>query len=275
LNGDRWSSVIKEKNRRTGLAEDISTFAPAALFEIDDAERRWPSMRSNPAFKSRSIEIELKRAQQDPEHDADPGDDLFNSLSMELRPKIETWVEAHIDEIDETYRRLKKEIKNEELGRVIRGRPRDNWLPLIAIADVAGGHWPETVRELCLKFALPRRVRAEHPVFAEHVEQIEEQERMTEDAQDPKDELRFAENGGKLALAKLRIMQALRQRSPQSRFDLRLAGCKNIPGPVFNQALEELVAEGKIVPGGKAPSGGKPKDMYGIANVHPGVANVH
>ena len=97
---------------------------------------------------------------------------------------------------------------------------------------------------------------------------------MTEDAQDAKDELRFAANGGKVALAKLRIMQALRQRSPQSRFDLRLAGCKNIPGPVFNQALKELVAEGQIVFLGKAPSGGKPKDMYGIAN-HPGVANVH
>ena len=77
---------------------------------------------------------------------------------MELRPKIETWVEAHIDEIEETYRRLKKEIKKEELSRVIRGRARDNWLPLIAIADVAGGHWPETVRELCLKFA-PHRSR--------------------------------------------------------------------------------------------------------------------
>ena len=97
---------------------------------------------------------------------------------------------------------------------------------------------------------------------------------MTEDAQDAKDELEFAAHGGKVALAKLRIMQALRQRSPQSRFDLRLAGCKNIPGPVFNQALEELVAEGQTVPLGKAPSGGKPKDMYGIAN-HPGVANVH
>ena len=143
LNGNHWSAVIKEKNRRTGLMEVISTFAPAALFEIDDAERGSPSMRSYPPFKSRSIEIELKRAQHDPEHDADPSDDLFNSLSMELRPKIETWVEAHIDEIDETYRRLKKEIKNEELGRVIRGRPRDNWLPLIAIADVAGGHWPK------------------------------------------------------------------------------------------------------------------------------------
>ena len=98
---------------------------------------------------------------------------------------------------------------------------------------------------------------------------------MAEDAQDARDELGFAAHGGKVALAKLRIMQALRQRSPQSKFDLRLAGCKNIPGPVFNQALEELMAEGKIVFMGKAPSGGKPKDMYGIANVHPGVANVH
>ena len=117
FNGNSWSDTIREKNRHSGLAEDISTFAPAALFEIDDAERNTPSMRSYPPFKDRSIEIELKQAQQDPEHDADPSDELFNSLGRELRPKIETWVEAHIDEIDETYRRLKKEIKNEELGK--------------------------------------------------------------------------------------------------------------------------------------------------------------
>jgi hypothetical protein len=247
--------------------EQISTFARVALFEISSSR----SLRSYPPFKSRSIEIELKPAQQNPEHDAEPSDDLFNDLSMDRRPKIEARVENHIDEIGKTYRRLKKETKNGELILVLRNRVRDNWLPLIAIAEVAGGHWPKTVRELCVKFA-PHRgehaVFAEHPVFAEHVEQTEAQKLITADAQDAKDELRFAENGGKVAIAKARIMSALRHRSPQSQFDLRLAGCKNIPGPDFAQALQELRVEREIVFIGKASSGGKPKNMYGVPNVH-------
>jgi hypothetical protein len=220
-------------------------------------------MRSYPPFKDRSIEIELKQAQQDPDHGADPSDELFNSLSTELRPKIETWVAAHIDEIDETYRRLKKEIRKEELGKIIIGRACENWLPLIAIADVAGGHWPESARALCIKFA-PHR-----PVPAERVEQADEQPLTTQDAQDEKDEFEFAANdGGKVAVAKMRIVQALRRRSPQSKFDLRLAGCKNFPGPVIDQALQELQDLGQVEFVGKASSGGRPKDMYRLANEH-------
>ena len=113
--GHEWCGTTQEKNWRTGIMEIIGTFAALALFEIDDAERGSPSMRSYRPLKTRSIEIELKLGSEDPKHDADPSDDLFTSLSTELHPKIKTWVEAHIDEIGETYRRLKKDLKEEGL----------------------------------------------------------------------------------------------------------------------------------------------------------------
>ena len=247
--GHQWSGVIRERNRRNGQMEVINTFAPLALFEIDNAVST--SMRSYPPLKTRSIEIELKQGAEDPEHDADPSDDLFNGLSTELRPKIEKWVETQIDEIAETYKKLKRQIKREELSRAIRPRARDNWLPLIAIADVAGGHWPQTVRDICVEFAPHRSAQAKAPGGAEDA--------ISEVA---------PVSSGRVPVAKSRIMSALHQQSPQSRTELRLAGCKNMSGPDFAQALEELLAEGKMVALGRVLSGGKPKEMYGVSHVH-------
>ena len=247
--GHQWSGVIREMNRRTGQMEVISTFAPLALFEIDNAVST--SMRSYPPLKGRSIEIELKLGSEDPEHDADPSDDLFNGLSTELRPKIETWVGTQIDEIAETYKKLKRQIKREELSRAIRPRARNNWLPLIAIADVAGGHWPQTVRDICVEFAPPRSAQAKGPGGGE----------------DATSEVAPVVRG-KVPVAKSRIMSALHEQSPQSRTELRLAGCKNMSGPDFAQAVDELLAEGKMVPLGRVLSGGKPKEMYGVGHVH-------
>jgi hypothetical protein len=218
-------------------------------------------MRSYRPLKTRSIEIELKQALKDPERDADPSDELFNSLSMELRPKIETWVETKIDDIRQTYSDLKKRIKKEEIAKIISPRARDNWVTLISIADVAGGHWPQTVRELCIKFA-PHRARFPEMKGPDMDNEVHDGEAVRSSSPT------YLRIGAKVDVAKSRIMSALRQRSPLSKTELRLAGCKNFPGPVFAQAIQELLAEGEVVSMGKASSGGKPKDMYGVANGH-------
>ena len=192
--GHEWCGTIQELNRRTREMEVIGTFAPAAIFAIDTAERG--SLRSYSPLQTRSIEIQLKRAAVDPEHDADPSDDLFNELNTVLRPKIETWVETHAEEIGQAYRRLKREIKHEQLGRVIRPRARDNWLPLMAIAEVAGGHWPETARELCVKFA-PHRVGQGDALEGPEV------------AIEPTALKPAASLGGRVAVAKFRILSTL------------------------------------------------------------------
>ena len=125
----------------------------------------------------------------------------------------------------------------------------------MAIAEVAGGHWPETARELCVKFA-PHRVGQGDGLEGPEV------------AIEPTALKPAASLGGRVAVAKFRILSTLQHRSPQSKVNLRLAGCKNTPGPDFTQALDELLAEGKIVSLGRASSGGKPKEMYGVGHVH-------
>ena len=40
-------------------------------------------------------------------------------------------------------------LKDAEPEMPVEDRAADAWEPLIAIADLAGGHWPETAREAC------------------------------------------------------------------------------------------------------------------------------
>ena len=40
-----------------------------------------------------------------------------------------------------------------ELPDILNDRAQDNWEPLLAIADVAGGHWPETARSTSIKLS--------------------------------------------------------------------------------------------------------------------------
>jgi putative DNA primase/helicase len=54
------------------------------------------------------------------------------------------WVADHLED-----------IRNSEPSTpaVLYNRSRDNWEPLLAIADVAGGHWPETTRRIAVKLS--------------------------------------------------------------------------------------------------------------------------
>ena len=63
------------------------------------------------------------------------GDDTLKRLqSMAWR-----WAEDHEDDLRTAVASIVKPPN-------LRGRKGDNWKPLLAIAQVAGGHWPETAR---------------------------------------------------------------------------------------------------------------------------------
>lgn len=55
-----------------------------------------------------------------------------------LRTKLATWAADRIDELSAA-----------EPGMPVEDRAADTWEPLIAVADAAGGHWPQTARVAC------------------------------------------------------------------------------------------------------------------------------
>jgi len=85
---------------------------------------------------SRSIQLELKRLA--------PGQtvaplrvDRENDLSR-LRPKLARWAADHFDELRDHEPDIPPELH---------GRVADNWRSLLAIADIAGGPWPDLARK--------------------------------------------------------------------------------------------------------------------------------
>jgi hypothetical protein len=56
-----------------------------------------------------------------------------------LKIRARQWGSRHIAALREA---------DPDLPDCLYNRDRDNWRPLIAIADKAGGHWPETAREI-------------------------------------------------------------------------------------------------------------------------------
>jgi Protein of unknown function (DUF3631) len=120
--------------------EDIPCFAPIAVYGIEDP-RYFRELR---AQVSRSVIIEMKqRVPNNPDHERvgwyednrrwlPALNQQVAFLTQELKPKFKQWrPEANF------------------LGKG--NRRADNWRALVAIGDVAGGHWGKTTRRLALK----------------------------------------------------------------------------------------------------------------------------
>lgn len=87
-------------------------------------------------LQDRSVVVSLRRKA--------PGETVsrigidFERECLELRRACKRWADDHIN----TLRAIKLEIPQTNNDRMT-----DNWTPLIAIADVAGGDWPELIRK--------------------------------------------------------------------------------------------------------------------------------
>ena len=64
-----------------------------------------------------------------------------HTLLVDLRQRISAWVAWHFDSISNHW---------PEMPEGVTDRPADVWEPLLAIADEAGGHWPQTARQACV-----------------------------------------------------------------------------------------------------------------------------
>jgi putative DNA primase/helicase len=119
--------------RTVGDDHELQTFSTWGFKAIAGIGRRTATV------EDRSITIALKRKlpgeKVDRLHHAEPG--LFESLAR----KLARFAQDH----DRTVAAARPEMPN-----ALNDRQQDNWEPLLAIADVAGGHWPQKTREASL-----------------------------------------------------------------------------------------------------------------------------
>jgi hypothetical protein len=103
-----------------------SVWAPAALATIEGVPNQ---------LDTRSIPINLRRCL--PDQTVKPFEHDRTKRLRRLQRQAARWVSAN-----------SKRIKTAKpsLPKVLRNRSADNWRPLLAIADVAGGHWPKWAR---------------------------------------------------------------------------------------------------------------------------------
>jgi hypothetical protein len=111
----------------TYVSVQFSTFAPIAFAEID----ALPETQQD-----RSIVLRLKRAL--------PGElkhhlrDGKSAVLLECRRKVARWA-ANLDELPDPA-----------MPKALFNRPGDNWRPLLAIAQIAGGDWPRLAERAAL-----------------------------------------------------------------------------------------------------------------------------
>jgi hypothetical protein len=116
--------------------ERFPVFAPVALGGIAG---HMPD-----TITTRAITIHMRRRRSDQHVDA------FRQKTAErearpIREGLAAWVASVADRIGDAV---------PELPEGVTDRAAEIWEPLVAIADEAGGHWPETARRACAHFVL-------------------------------------------------------------------------------------------------------------------------
>lgn len=106
------------------------TWAPKAIALIG---------RLPPTLASRSIHVELKRLARGEKVEPLRLDRL--DILRPLQEKAARWASDHLDSL---------KAHDPDIPAGLYGRAADNWRTLLAIADVAGGSWPEKAREVAL-----------------------------------------------------------------------------------------------------------------------------
>jgi putative DNA primase/helicase len=123
-----------------------------------------------------TIRLERKRSQDSTERLRFDGLGEFEHL----RQRAVRWVEDRKDELRAADPDISPEITND--------RARDNWRPLLAIADVAGGEWSTRAREVALSYSSAEPdtesikvllLRDLRELFGESVERLESEKIVT------------------------------------------------------------------------------------------------
>lgn len=106
--------------------ELFSTWAPIAIAKVGGLHSEWAS---------RSIIIQMRRKRRD-EHKERLRDRDIAELEI-LEKRVASWAQQIISQLRDADPDIPDELTN---------RAADNWRPLFAIADLAGGDWPQRAR---------------------------------------------------------------------------------------------------------------------------------
>ena len=94
--------------------------------------------------ESRCIEIRLDKKTRDEKVEKL----AFRNLDLLAKPiceKAARWSEDSMEELSVSFPQTPEELED---------RPGDNWEPLIAVADIAGGEWPKKARKAALQLSV-------------------------------------------------------------------------------------------------------------------------
>jgi putative DNA primase/helicase len=183
---DHLIAILNSGNRRSTAKVECSVPTSDGGWTVGEFDT-WGAVAFSgigelpPTLQDRSIRIVLQRATgaEVPEH-------LRNGSSPELvtiRRQLSAWADALFD------------IPEPELPELLTrqaGRVGDNWRPLIAIADLAGGQWPELARQAALEEAQAekRQSRLERLLAAIRRAFDRQPATLPDDAPDTRDRLR-------------------------------------------------------------------------------------
>jgi hypothetical protein len=123
--GDAASGIVVERH---------PVYAPAALAGIAGG---MPD-----TITTRAITVHLRRRRND-EHVEQFREKAVERESAPIRAALEAWVTAIGEQLGDAEPSMPEGVTD---------RAAEIWECLLAIADAAGGHWPETARTACLHF---------------------------------------------------------------------------------------------------------------------------
>lgn len=127
---------------RGGKINRVRVFSPVALAGLDVMESATGGMLA--AILSRSVIIRMRRPEgqeQIPDITASTAGQDAGKQGHDL---LSLWAKGNREAIAET---------DPQLPDGVRLRPAQIWRPLLAVAEVAGGHWPDRARRACSELA--------------------------------------------------------------------------------------------------------------------------
>jgi Protein of unknown function (DUF3631) len=130
--GHRRGAKIPRCIGPTYEVEEFPVFAAVVLSGLGDLPE---------TLMSRSIVIRMRRRLESEKVDEFRSAEVA-PVGADLQERLARWCELAEDRVGESRPKLPPGVAD---------RQADVWEPLIAIADVAGGHWPEAARRACLE----------------------------------------------------------------------------------------------------------------------------
>jgi putative DNA primase/helicase len=133
----RGSALVLRVEGENFETREFATFAAAAITCIGSLPE---------TLEDRSIHVNLKRRRSDEKIESL---DLNNVDHLtDLASKAVRWVSDHLAELKAAHPKVPAKLLNREA---------DNWRPLLAVADAAGGKWPDGMRRIAEQMSVSAR----------------------------------------------------------------------------------------------------------------------